>query len=208
MSAVTSKAQICNIALGQLGNRGSVENIDTPRKPQEIVFAKWYDLMREVALKEQKPNFSIERRVVAEDSSVIIPFGYSKAYEYPADCLHLLGIGDVEDKFNNHAVEGNVIYTVDDGTNTGLNIRFIKDITDVSQFSSEFVMVLATMLAEKACYEVTEDDNKKQITKNNLRIEKASAASLSGQENRPIRINNSKFKASRTIDNPQGAVKL
>ena len=206
MAALTTKSEICNIALSKLGNRGTVENIDTPTKASEKTFAKWYDIVRQLALKEQKPNFAQERRIVGQDLTKTPPFGYSFAFEYPQDCLALLGIGEQTLKRNNYSVENNAIFINDDFgeeyVDNGLPIRFIKDVTDVSKFSAEFVLVFASMLADKVCYEITEDDTKKQIVQTDMKSEKASASALSGQENRPIKINNSRFKAARRVWQP------
>ena len=61
--------------------------------------------------------------------------------------------------------------------------------------------------ADKCCYQLTEDDNKKQIVTALTKGEKAGAASLSSQENRPIRRNDSKFQAARMVNNPVGNLK-
>ena len=203
MGVISSKVNICNLALSKLGNTNSIENIDTGTKPLEKIFAQWYDVVRQKALKEQQPNFAMARRLVAQDVNSTPDFGYEFAYEYPQDCLRLLGIGNVEDKENTYSVEGNAILTDEDFTEDGLPIRFIEDITDVSKFTSEFVLVFATMLADKVCYQVTEDDNKKQIIKVEMKTEKAEASSLSGMENRPIRITHSKFLKARTSNFPK-----
>ncbi len=207
MGAVQTKAEVCNLALGKLGQRGTIENIDTPTKPAEKVFAKWYNIVRQLALKEQKPNFALGRRIVALDLTKTPPFGYEFAFEYPQDCLALLGVGEIKNKLNNTSVENNAIFINDDIGNDyetdGLPIRFIKDESDVSKFSTEFVLVFASMLADKVCYEITEDDTKKQIVQQDMKTEKASASGLNGQENKPIKINNSRFKASRRVWQPK-----
>ena len=82
------------------------------------------------------PNFAIARKRVARIvETPPYPFGYS--YEYPSDCLKVLGIGAVEDKRNNYTVENNRIYT-DVLYEDGLPLRYIKDFTDVSLMSPEF----------------------------------------------------------------------
>jgi len=206
MGVFGTKAEVCNIALAKLGQRGTIENIDTPEKDVEKVFAKWYDVVRQLALQEQKPNFAIERRTVAENSSITVSPTDAFAFEYPSDCLAVLGIGEQQDKANDYWIEGysggKVIYTKYDYTTDGMPIRFIKDVTDVSKFTSEFVLTFASMLADKVCYEVTEDDTKKKIIGVDMKLEKASSASLNAQENRPIKINNSKYKQARKVSFP------
>lgn len=206
MGVFGSKNEICNLALAKLGHRGTVENIDTGEKPAEKVFTKWYDVVRQLALKEQKPNFALERRVISQNLNVTVLPDDAFAYSYPSDCLALLGEGEQQDKTNNYWVEGYegglVIYSREDYTEDGMTIRFVKDVEDVTRFTSEFVMVFAAMLADKICYEITEDDTKKQLIQKDKLAEKSSAAAINSQENRPIKINNSKWKQSRTIDFP------
>ncbi len=203
MGVVNVAEEVCNIALGKLGVRDTVLNIDDPDTPLEKIFAKVYHSIRQLALKEQKPNFAIRRRTVAENSAVSVTPSDAYAYEYPADCLALLGVGEQEEKENTYWVEGYsgglVIYSKEDFTTDGMDIRYIHDVSDVSIFSAEFVLVFAAMLADRTSYEITEDDTKKQIISADKKAEKASAASLNAQENRPIKINNSKFMAAKKV---------
>lgn len=202
MSVVSAKVNICNLALSRLGNYGSIEDIAIPTKPTEKIFHRWYDVVRQKALKEMIPNFSLSRRRVAQDTTATPPFGYDYAYKYPEDCLKLLGIGSPETKKNTYSVEGRNIFTNDDYTSDGLPIRFIKDITDVGMFSSEFISAFALMLAKQTCMEITQDPQKFKQIHDELIGEKSNASALSGQENRPIRINRSKFAQSRSTDYP------
>ena len=207
MSVVATDIEICNLALNELGDRGSVENIAVPKKPVERIFARWYHVIRQMALKEQMPNFALARRLVAQDLNKTPDFGYSYAYEYPQDCVRFLGIGEQAEKENNYSIENNAILTDLDYVDDGLPIRFIIDETDVTKFSSEFVLVISKMLAYATCYEITQDDQKKLIIEKDLKILKVSASALSGMENRPIRINNSKFSKSRRSNFPSNYVK-
>ncbi|MEA2066017.1 MAG: hypothetical protein U9O65_02785 [Thermotogota bacterium] len=202
MSVVSVKIDICNLALSKLGNYGSVEDIDTPQKPTEKIFRKWYDVAREKALKELMPNFALSRRLIAQDTTATPPFGYDYAYKKPEDCLKVLGIGEIETKKNLYSVEGRSIVTNEDYTDDGLPIRFIKDITDTTKFSAEFVSALALYLAKQTCMEITQDEVKYKQLYAELLTEKANVAALSGQENRPIRINRSKFAQSRSTAHP------
>jgi len=157
--AINSKVDLCNMSLGHLGNYGTITDIDTPTEDKEITFALWYDISRQTFLKMTMPNFALDRRVVSRRST-LPPFGtdlgYQYAYEYPNDCLKLLGIGEVMEKENNYAVEGRNIWT-DELYENGLPIRFIKDITDVTVMSPEFKMTFSVYLASNVALEITQD---------------------------------------------------
>lgn len=193
---ITSKVDICNLALGHLGNYGSVSNIDTPNTQKEIVFSLWYDITRQHALKLCIPNFARSRRLVA--AAVVTPaFGYTNVFEYPSDCLKVLGLGNIEDlKDYEYTVEENYILTEDDWSD-GLQLRFIKDVTDVGEFSPEFKIVLSWMLAANVALEITQDPNKKKLAEEMALMKVSELSGMNAQENKPIRISNSLAKAAR-----------
>lgn len=197
---ITSKVDLCNMALGRLGNYGSISNIDTPESHAEIVYALWYDISRQTFLKLSMPNFAIARKYVSEiDETPPYPFTYS--YEYPSDCLKVLGIGAVEDKENNYTVENNRIYT-DVQYADGLPLRYIKDVTDVSRMSPEFKIEFSWYLAGNTALEITQDLSKVKIIEEILPSKLSMLSGLNAQENRPIRISRSRFKSARFTGTP------
>lgn len=206
-----SKSDICNLALSHLGNYGTVSDIDTPTNDKEITFSIWYDITREMLLKMTIPNFALKRRRVAKitesDIEIAQRFGFANVYEYPNDCLRLLGIGNVDEKTNDYAVEGNRIYTDLDYTETGLPIRFIVNVKDVSLMSVEFKMDLSWMLASNVVLDITQSTEKQLFIEKILPTKLSSSSAMNAQENRPIRINRSKFRESRNYPFPRNEVK-
>ena len=194
--AINSKIDICNLALGHLGNYGSIADIDNPALDKEVIFALWYDITRENLLKAMMPNFALSRRLVSELVTEIA-FGYEHAFEYPSDCLKVLGLGNVDQRAEyKYSIEGNKVYT-DDEWSDGMQLRFIKNITDVGMMSAEFKMALSLQLAANVCLPITQDVNKKKALEAQAVLKNMEASSLNAQENRPIRISKSKFMASR-----------
>jgi hypothetical protein len=197
---ITSKVELCNLALSHLGNYGSITNIDTPTESKEITFALWYDISRQVLLKTVMPNFALKRQVVGliaeTDAQKVQRFGSAYAYQYPANCLKVLGIGNVEDKENNFSVEDNMILT-DEAYTTGLPIRFVRDVSDVNSMSVEFKLLLAMYLAIKTCLEITQDPQKLLALKRDLPAEMSILSGMNAQENQPIRKSVSRFRAGR-----------
>lgn len=199
---MNSSVEICNLSLSRLGNKGSVEDIDNPTTPVERVFATWYNICRQFMLKKLMPNFALKRDVIAALVETP-PFGYTYVYALPKDCLKPLGIGEIQEKENNYSVEGNKLYT-DEYYEDGLPLRYVKDETDVSKFSSDFIMAFSAELAEKASLQITQDVEKLTAMNTLKKSDQSEASALNGQENRPIRINRSRFKEARTSDNPTG----
>ena len=196
------KTQICGLALSRLGNRNSIADIDAPTTPEERVCALWYDICRQTTLKKLMPNFALGRKVIAKLTTTP-EFGYAYEYEYPTDCLKVLGIGEVQEKENNYSVEGRKILT-DEDYEDGMELRYIKDETDVSKFSPEFIIALSCELSEKISLQITQDPEKLTAFNTLKKSDSSEASALNGQENRPVRINTSKFKQARTVDNPRG----
>lgn len=197
--SVNGKSDICNLGLSALGNYGTVSDIDTPVNDKELAFAQWYDICRQFTLKLMMPNFALGRETVAQGATPA--FGYANSFDLPTNCLKVLGIGEVKEKKNNYAVEGNRILT-NLSFDSGMPVRFIKDITDVNQFSPEYIMLLADYLAAYTCMSITQDAGKAKEMKSALPAEINIASGLNAQENMPIRINRSRYKEARFNGTP------
>jgi hypothetical protein len=198
--SISSDVEICNMTLSHLGNYGTVENIETPTTDFEIVFSLWYTTALETFLKMTMPNFSLARKSVAVvDETVPSPFTY--AFEYPDDCLKVLGIGNIEDKLNDYTVEADRIYTNIEYAD-GMPIRYIKKITDVTAMSPEFIIGFSWFLASLVVLPITQDLSKMQLIEKLLPSKMSALSGLNAQENRPIRISRSRFRQSRVTGLP------
>lgn len=198
--AITSPEGICGFAVSvELGSKATISSISQPRNAVEIECARVYDITRQVTLKREMPNFSLLRDVLALAANVTPKFGYAYAYRYPANCLKLLGINNIEDKIDQHfTVEGGYIYTDQyDGT-TGLPVRFIADITDVTAMSPEFIILLAKEIAANLALPVTQSLQKKQAVTAALPGARQDTSAMNAQENPPIRFSRSRFRAARS----------
>lgn len=193
--AVNSKVDIGNMALSLLGNYGIINNIDTPKTDKERVLALWYDICRQFVLKLLMPNFALDRAIVAQLEETP-QFGFAYYYEYPNNCLKLLGVGNVEDKENNYNVEGGKI-AHDTDYSSGMPIRYVKDIEDINAWSPEAKLLFAQYLAAYTALPITQDVAKASKLKQELPAEISSASGLNAQENMPVRISNSRFKQAR-----------
>jgi hypothetical protein len=204
MATLTVSTQVCNLALNFLGNYGSVDSIESPQKPVETIFATYWDVARAMALKEVQPHFAIKRAIIAESATDPI-FGYSTQYTIPSDCIMVLGIGNVEDQADNtdYSVEGGFIMTDLYDDDDGLSLRYIFDEDDVSKWTPEFCVYMAWYLAYLSCVAITKDIQKFSAMDKIYRQKKVSAACLSSMENKPIRVNRSKFYESRSTLRPQ-----
>lgn len=193
---LSSKVEICNLALSRIGDKGSVENIDQPKKQTEIVCAKWYDISRQTALRQMMPSFARMREFWALDASYTPAFGYAYAYRYKSDCLKILGIGNLYQKRNDYAVEDGHIFVNEDYPQ-GLPVRYIKDVTDVSRYTPDFIHLFAWFLARDICIELTENSNKLAEIEQMLPLKIMELCGVDAQENKPIRITHSELMRAR-----------
>lgn len=209
-ATINTKEGVCTMALGYLGSYPSVNSIDNPKTTIETTFATFYDTVRQDLLKTLIPNFAMQRRYVGQ-LTTFPTFGWSFAYEYPADCLRLLGIGEVQEKKKDFAVENNTILTnyspstITTGTITtaALPIRFIGDMEDVGAWSPEFKRMCALYLAEAVCLPLTQSAEKQRNLTQMLPMKLSAASAVNAQENPPMRISRSRFKMARYVNNPR-----
>lgn len=200
MAAITTAEQICNLALSGLGNRNTVNNIVTPKTDKELVFALWYDICRQWVLKTMMPNFALDRIVVSQKT---VPAGYvndyAYAWEYPNSALRILGMNSIDCIDTPPTVEGNLIFT-----NTpypdGLTLRVVKDITDVTIMSVEYIIQLAKELEKRTAAAITQDPAKKAAAAKEVVAEAANTTALNAQENKPIRRSTSRFRQARAYN--------
>ncbi len=183
------------MSLGHLGNYGTVQDIDSPVNDKEISFALWYDVTRKAALRFAIPNFAMTRRVVAKKATTPA-FGYAYEYEYPSDCVRVLGFGDIDEKDLDYSIEGNSIM-VDTDFTAGLELRFIKDFEDVSLMTADFKILLSWMLAGNVALSVTQKQAIATRIENALPAKISQLSGINAQENPPIRKSTSKFKQAR-----------
>lgn len=200
-SAPTSKNSICDMALSHMGNYGSVNDIDNPKESKETTFALWYDVTLQAALRLLIPNFATTRRVVSKKATSP-EFGYAYAYEYPSDCLKVLGFGEIDKKqFTDYNIEqgsdGAVELQTDELFEDGLELRFIINETDVAKFTADFKILFSIMLAINTCMPITQKKSIKDGLEATLPLKMSELSGVNAQENPPIRVSRSKFKEAR-----------
>lgn len=198
MPGFNSKVQICNLAAGSQGLKNSINNIDTPRSDKEIVFSQWYDIVRQYMLKFLMPNFALARKYISPLS--VVPQGYDELYGYayavPSDCLKVLGLGPINSENEKPTIEGTTIFT-NVSFSSAPSLRYIKDVTDVTIFSPDFIMAFATVLAKLTTMVNTQDPSKKQSLLQDAVTEWHNSTAQNAQENKPMRVSRSRFREAR-----------
>ena len=194
---MTTKVEICNLALSCLGEKSSVENIDTPVKQSEIVCSKWFDVSRRTALRQLMPSFARKRDIWAANESYKPAFGYTNAYRTKSDCLKILGIGNIGSERNDYAVEDGHIL-INESAADGLQVRYIADVKDLSRFTDDFVQMFAWFLARDICTELTSSAQKYGQIDDILEKKIQQFCSVDSQENKPLRVKSSGLLRARS----------
>ncbi len=192
--AANSPVAICNLALDHL-NQEEITSIDPPNNDREVVCARWYDNVRRATQRSHVWNFAKARAELAANSIAPL-FGYSTAYDLPADFLRLLFIGNdaIDDYKQKYELEGKQILLND---TTGIDIGYIKSVTDVNQFDALFVDLFALKLALRIAYKFTVKNTVIDRIKDLMIDAEYEAKGVDGQERPPKRIERSKFRNAR-----------
>ncbi len=140
---ISSSTEVCNLALGHLGE-ASITSLDEDTTAARAC-ALHYAMTRDELLRSHRWNFATTRAaLVLLDASPA--FGWSYQYQLPSDFLRVLEVNDSEagDVISGEwIIEGRVLLTSWDA----VQLVYIRQILDVSQFDALFVQALALKLA-------------------------------------------------------------
>jgi len=146
----TTETSICNSALTKIG-AGRIISLDDTSERAKLL-KEQYPLLRDALLYEHPWNFATARIEVAP--LVAAPeYEFDFQYQLPSDCLRVYGTDMPKDW--PWKVEGTKLLC----NSSTLIIKYIKRVTDTSQFSSEFAEVLAWRIASEIAYSVTQSSS-------------------------------------------------
>jgi hypothetical protein len=148
-----SEVDCCNSALQRVG-AASIMNLTTDNSREARQCRIAYDSNRRSELRKHTWNFSIKRKVLTPDTETPA-FGYQYQFTLPTDCLRVIRPADPECDWK---VEGRRLLT-----NLGdvLYLRYVADITDVTQWDPAFYDMLAIALAIDLVEPITNSPSKK-----------------------------------------------
>lgn len=144
----------CNSALQRVGAATIASLSDNSPEARACVLA--YETNRRDELRKHPWNFAIKRVVLAPDAATPA-FEYEYQFTLPTDCLRILRSSQYDLDWR---VEGRKILT---NSSNPLNLRFIADITDPTQWDASFYSVCAIALAVDICERLTQSNTKKQL---------------------------------------------
>lgn len=203
MAAASSPEDICNLALDDL-KQAPVTSITTPRSNTESVCARNYDTVRRECLFAHPWKFAITRIQLTPDPSATPLFGYAYAYKLPVDYIRLITVGDdyIGDLRTLYEIESNQLLAVAgnvtfDGTTK--DVRYMRDVTDVTKFSPGFVTYLRLKLALRMSNKFSVSPAIKENLREDFKEAETEARAVNGQESKIKRI-----QYSRTLTKRRG----
>lgn len=146
----SSKTEIAQLALSNIHNETTVEDIDTENTTLAATCRLWYDTARKAALTDFDWSFARKRLTLASHNESP-PDEWSYRYQYPADCLATRRIPNPVDR--NGPPTPFEVATAPDGTRSILTdlddavLVYTWDVEDTLLFSPAFDLALAYKLA-------------------------------------------------------------
>lgn len=152
---MASDIDICNLALGHLGDEANVSSINPPDGTAQATHcSRFYAIARDATLEMHAWGFATKRASLAQ---LATPSTTAWAYQYavppdmikplsvyPADADYVDGIGDDDNK-QPYLREGDVILT----NTPDAMLRYIARITDPTRFTPLFVETFGYKLAAR-----------------------------------------------------------
>ena len=159
---MSSKVEICNLALTKLG-AARITSLDDDSK-QARALSSIFDPTRDAELALHPWSFAITR-VSLPASSTAPAFGWDRAFPLPADCLHIVQVGDSFSFYDSDTagagfdVEGGAVLT---DAVSPLLVRYVYRVTNSGLFPPLFVQALACRLALELAEELTQNVSKRE----------------------------------------------
>lgn len=147
LSETLTETSICNMALDELGANRIKGTVDDDASLEAIKCRLHYEPTRD-ALEQLVPwRFTRGRETLTEDTSTP-DFQWDKQFVLPSDYLAKKSVYEgrfSDENISSYDLEGNLLLT----NNTTVEFRYIKKVTDVTEFEPLFLQVFVLQLALK-----------------------------------------------------------
>ena len=146
LSETITETAICNIGLGKLGSK-RINDVETDTSLEAILCRLHYEQTRDALLRSISWRFARARAELTQDSTDP-DFEWDNQFVLPDDFLRFRSIYEesgTTSKSRRHALEGQRLLT----NLSEVSLRYIKNVTDPTEFDPLFVEVFTWLLADK-----------------------------------------------------------
>lgn len=144
-----SPTSICNMALAKIGSARITKFEDTTESSVQAIHCRThYEQTRDSLIRSHFWRFARARKVLSRDTEDDPLSEWDYQYILPNDFMRFISIDEetgITSRKQRHSIEGQRFFT-DYST---VNMRYIKKVTDPTEFDPLFVEVLVLLLARK-----------------------------------------------------------
>jgi hypothetical protein len=186
---MTSEVEICNLALSNI-RAGSINSLNEASLPAQTCKLK-YNIIRDMLLTTMPWGFC--HKIIALAVLETEVFSWSRAYQYPSDCLRINRlVGEQEQLLNSNDVSRftdsqlfainnfrkKVPYEIFNFSNNkiiaanepNLRVDYIAAVTDPTLFPTTFVMAFSHLLASEIAIPIVGAENGRQLRSDSFAI--------------------------------------
>lgn len=189
--AMATGVTICSNALLMLGSQPINDFADQTNLDRAKLCANLYPMVRDDLLRSHPWNCCIKRAVLAPDSVAPL-FGYSHAFELPADFSRVLEVGNSNQQID-YLVEGRAIQA----NTTVLELRYVFRNEVESTWDAHLVALATQAMCAALAYPVTQSTAKQAGEEQKLELMLRRARAVDGQEDPPQTLGDERLYASR-----------
>jgi len=196
MGNFTSDIDICNDAIARIGGK-FINSIENPSTTTETLCASMYVKNRQVVLRSAPWNFATKIDTIAKLSETVE--GFAAVYKFNNDHVRFLGIPSLgitpADVYAYKIADGK-IYLRYSGPDT-ITVEYIRDVKEVKIYDALFVEAFSLRLAYNLSFRLSGKNTLADRLLAEYHDTLQQAKMIDGQEQKPIRVNNSKWLRKR-----------
>lgn len=143
---MSSNTDLCNQALGRIG-ANQIKDLDTDTSPQAIQCRLHFEPTKDSLLRTHWWRFA-STRATLELNAETPDFEWNFQFDLPEDFSRMKSIWEdrtSDINYRNYALEGDLLLT----NESTMSIKYVKKVTDPTEFDDLFVEVLVLTLAKK-----------------------------------------------------------
>lgn len=198
---MASEVQIANFALTLLGEKRIVALTDASKQAREL--KALFEMTRDALLGGYNWVFAMTRTQLSPLAEAPA-FQFSQQFQLPTDCLRIVLLGetyvgvDLSDfrgfPVEEYALEGRRILT---DLGAPLSLRYVKQVTDTTQFDANFSKAFAARLAADAAEAITQSGTKRDRAEAAFQKEINLAIRANAIQLSPVKLPDDEWVASR-----------